>query len=112
MEEMKIKIYMKNKGKKIATASVSVDTVEFGRITIKDFSIWRSPIFNDRLQEPINITPPCRRNSFGGYFYYIFIEDKEKWPKLEDEIYSAYRLELEKIKKGGDESVDPNDVPI
>jgi len=37
---------------------------------------------NDRLQEPINITPPSK-NSFGKYQIQIFFETTEKWYEIE-----------------------------
>lgn len=95
-EHVKIQVLIKNKGQLLANATISFETVYFGLVTIKDFQIWRSQIFNSRLQDSINIKPPT------GYSWTrvtVFFEDKEKWSELELEIYNAYLLALNKANE-------------
>src|SRR3990167_6757902 len=88
---VKIRIFIKDKGNLLANATVSLETVYFGWITIKDFQIWRSQNLNSRLQEYINIKP-LQRNVWGKWLDRVFFEDTEKWYELEQRIYDAYFL--------------------
>lgn len=88
-EEIKIKIMLKNKPKLIATANVSIPTIDFGYITIKGFQIWKSELLNSRLQEYINITPPSI-GAFGRWIIIIYFEDGKLWQKLESSIYGKF----------------------
>lgn len=89
-ENYKISIFLKeNKGNLLANATVSVDTLQFGYITIKGFQIWISRIFNERLQDKINIQPPTKL-AYGRAHQQVFIEDKQKWFLLELEIYNLF----------------------
>ena len=88
---VKIRIFIKNKNNLLANAIVSLETVYFGWITLKDFQIWRSQNLNSRLQEYINIKP-LQRNVYGKCLDRVFFEDNEKWYELEAKIYDAYFL--------------------
>lgn len=90
MDNPKIKVYIKNKGNLIANANVTLETVEFGQITIKGFQIWRSRNYNQRLSEAINITPPTRQGY--GFPTLVFFESKNKWYELELIIYETFNL--------------------
>ncbi len=91
-ENVNIKVFLKEGDSRlIATATVSVSTVDFGYVTIKGFQVWKSENLNGRLQEYINITPPTTMIK-GGRIYLIFFEDREKWYGLEERIYDAFRL--------------------
>ena len=87
-----IKIYLTNKDKPLAKATVSLETIHFGPLTIKGFMIWRSDIFNERLGDNINITPPSVKSRF-KYIKQIFFEDAVHWEIVEQRIYEAYRCE-------------------
>lgn len=113
-ENVKIKIYFpKTESKYVATAVVSVRTVEFGFLTIKMFRIWKSPYLNSRLQEKINITPPALV-MYGATKQLIFIENADEWFRLEALIYDAYHLAVTKQHKRQpvNEDVNPDDVPL
>ena len=88
-EDVKISIFLKDKGRLLANAVVSFNTIIFSYVTVKDFQLWESTKFNERLQEAINITPPTR-NIYGKYSQRVFLEDKKKWIDLEARIYDAY----------------------
>jgi len=88
-ENLKITIILKNNPKLFANANVAINTVDFGFITIKGFQIWKSSIFNERLQEHINITPP-NRQFMGHTISLVFIENRTLWFDLEEKIYSAF----------------------
>ncbi len=112
-ENVKIKIYLKDKGNLLANVNVTIDTVEYGYLTVKGFQIWRSQKFNSRLQENINITPP-RRKIYGAYIDLAFFDDVNKWYKLEARIYDAYHIAQTKKenKKVENEDIDPNDINL
>ena len=86
--DINIKITLKDKPNLLANATVSLNTITFGFVTIKNFAIWKSKHFNDRLQEAINITPPATR----GFKYtpIVFFETRDKWFDLEQQIYQAF----------------------
>jgi len=105
--DIKITITSKNKGNLLANATVSIFTLPFGFITIKNFQIWVSQHLNDRLQERINIIPPSV-HAYGRYIPIVFLEDKKLWEELERLIYSEYSS---KIKKAN-ENVDVDSLPI
>ena len=86
---VKIRIFIKNKNTLLANAIVSIETVYFGWITLKDFQIWRSQNLNNRLMEFINIKP-LSRNIYGKWLERVYFEDPEKWFELEARIYDAY----------------------
>lgn len=86
---VKIRIFIKNKNNLLANAIVSLETVYFGWITLKDFQIWRSQNLNNRLMEFINIKP-LSRNIYGKWLERVYFEDQEKWFELEQRIYDAY----------------------
>lgn len=88
-ENVKISIiFPKIKGKLIANATILLKTAGFGIYTTKWFRIWHSPNFNDRLQEPINITPPTLNLPFFPIVTYF--ENAKQWYEIERLIYSAY----------------------
>ena len=92
-ENVKISVFIKDKGNLLANATVSLETVAYGFVTIKDFQIWRSKNLNSRLQEYINIKP-LQRNIWGRWIDRVFFEDTEKWYELEAEIYNKYFVAL------------------
>jgi len=107
MENVMIKVYIKDTKNVLANAHITVDS-DFGKITIKNFVIWKSPKHNERLQEYINIEPPTLR-IYSRYQKLVFFEDVNMWIELERKIYDAYRIE--QTKKGITEQVDSNDIP-
>ena len=110
-EDLKIIIFFpKKEGKLIANATIILKTVSYGLYTTKGFQIWHSSRFNERLQEPINITPPTKQIS-GRFLIQAFFEDKNKWYELENFIYSAY-LKARQEKTIVKEDINPNEIPI
>lgn len=109
-KHLKISIHFKDKEKLLANATICLETLEYGPLTIKGFQIWKSSQINDRLGEAINITPPSQP-LYGRYITLLFFEDEQKWFKLERRIYDAYCLAKTK-RAGRDEYIDPKDVPI
>jgi len=93
---VKIRIFIKNKNNLLANAIVSLETVYFGWITLKDFQIWRSKNLNNRLMEYINIKP-LSRNIYGKWLERVYFEDQEKWFELEQRIYDAYFKALNEL---------------
>lgn len=88
-EDVKITIFLKKSPKLLANATISIQTIYFGFVTIKGFQIWNSRIFNERLQEAINITPPTIM-SHGRSYQFVHFEDEKKWFELEERIYGAF----------------------
>lgn len=111
MENVKIHIDVKNKGNLLANATISLDTVEFGPITIKNFQIWKSKNLNSRLQEYINIVPPSRRAGFRKYISLVFFEKENLWFDIERLIYSKY-IEIGLKNGRQEENIKPEDVPF
>lgn len=110
-ENIKIKVFLKDKNNLLANATVSFNTISYGFVTIKDFQIWRSKNFNERLQEAINITPPTR-NMHGHFLPTIFLEDRKKWYELESKIYDTYCLAKNEETKKEDLKINPDDIHI
>lgn len=111
---IKIKIFLKeNKGNLLANANITINTVDFGYLTLKGFQIWRSSKFNGRLQEAINITPP-RKRVFGSFSNLIFLNDENKWHILENYIYEAFKKAQsnKKEKEVLNEDINPDEIPI
>lgn len=104
--DIKIKIILKDKPNLLANANVSINTVAFGFVTIKNFAIWKSTHFNERLNEAINIEPPSI-SSRGRYFKVIFFEPRDKWFELEQQIYDAFNASRAGLK---DENIDLDEV--
>lgn len=105
--DIKIKIIIKDKPNLLANANISFDTVAFGSITIKNFAIWKSKHFNERLQEAINITPPSTRGF--KYTAIVFFENRDRWYELEQQIYDAFNVSRQNPQ---DEDIDPDDVDV
>ena len=101
--DINIKIILKDKPNLLANANVSINTIELGFVTIKNFVIWRSTYFNERLQEAINIEPPktqgFRRTPI------VFFETRDKWFDLERQIYDAFN-----VSRAGKEEIDIDEV--
>ncbi|MDP2672152.1 MAG: hypothetical protein Q8O68_01430 [Candidatus Daviesbacteria bacterium] len=107
--DIKITIQLKDKANLLANAIVSLNTIAFGFVTIKNFAIWKSNHFNERLQEAINITPPSKP-AYGKHYPIIFFENKDKWFELEQQIYDAFsasraglnteEIDLDEVDKG------------
>lgn len=113
-EDVKIKVILKDKGKLLANANVAIETVKFGFVTIKGFQIWKSPRFNERLQEAINITPPTKP-AYGHFITQLFFEDMNKWFELEEKIYGVYlstRNDVSNVASLGKEDINPNEIPV
>lgn len=109
-EDVKIKVFLKDKGKLLANANIAIETVKFGFVTIKGFQIWSSPKFNERLQEALNITPPTKQ-AYGRFYQQLFFEDKNKWFELEEKIYSAY-LNIRNAATAEKEDISPDEVQV
>lgn len=108
--DVKISIVLREQPKLIANATVSLRTSIFGFVTIKGFQIWKSPRFNERLQEAINITPPTRQ-MFGKYIDLVFFESGKGWIALESKIYDAFnKARNENSKKLPSENVNPEEL--
>lgn len=108
-DSLKISVFLKDKDNLLANVTISIFTIDYGFVTIKDFQIWVSRNFNERLQEAINITPPMK-NFYGKYHQRVFLENKDKWYQLEARIYDAYCLSRNKEKKT--EKVNLDELPI
>ena len=93
-ENIKINIKIKNKGSLLANADLLILTNDYGWVSIKDFIIWESKNFNERLGEKINIEP-LSVNVHGKYIKKVFIENLTDWEKMEKEIYEAYVKKVE-----------------
>lgn len=107
--DIKIKIILRDsKSNLLANANISINTIQFGFVTIKGFQIWKSHNLNERLQESINITPPTRQ-VYGHYRFQVFFEDKTKWPIMEEMIYNAF-LQI-RNKRVETEDVDIDELP-
>ena len=104
-ENVKVMVFLREgNARLLATATVSVRTVDYGFMTIKGFQIWKSKNLNGRLQEFMNITPPSTMIK-GSRYFVIFFENKELWSNLEEAIYSSYRLAaVKKIKESKKET--------
>lgn len=104
--DIKIAITLKDKPDLLATAIVSLNTIDFGFITIHGFVIWRSKYLHSRLQEAINITPPSIR-TFKHYAPIVFFENDKRWFELEQKIYDAFNA---KRTNSNSEEIDLDDV--
>lgn len=102
-------ILKENKGNLLANAHISINTAEFGFVTIKGFQIWRSKNFNERLQEAINIQPPTK-SSYGRPYKFVFFEDKKLWCELELIIYEEY-IKARSKNEVRSEEVNLDDIP-
>ena len=109
--EIEIKIILKDKEPLLATANLSIPTVNFGYLTIKGFQIWKSEVLNTRIQDHINISPPAIR-VYGRYLKIVFLEDEKCWFDLEAKIYNKFfelkremkeDFNIDEIEKGIDE---------
>lgn len=95
---MDVKIKIKDGEKLLANADISIDTLEFGKLTIKNFQIWRSPVKNRRLGENVNVSPPSVGN-LNMHFKTIFFEDMTQWENVEQRIWDAYQSALDSGNK-------------
>lgn len=84
-DNCKVQIFLKDQEKLLANATVLINITPFGPVTIKSFQIWKSHVFNERLNEPINILPTSIKR-----FKLVFFEDISKWFELERIIFEAY----------------------
>ncbi len=112
MDNIKITIYLKKYPKLLANANIAINT-DFGYITIKHFCIWKSNLFNQRLNEEINITPPGKP-AFGRFFETVFFEDRNKWYEIEMMIYEEFSKKRSNDPnfKNQSEEINPDDIPI
>jgi len=100
-EDVRITIILKNSSNNLlANATISIETTYFGFVTIKGFQIWRSRVFNERLQEAINVKPPTIM-PYGRPYQFVFFEDKQKWFELESKIYDSF-VKIRDISKNDD----------
>ena len=88
--DIDIKIKMKS-GSLLANADLYIKTASFGYVTIKNFMIWHSNLYNKRLNDYANIVPPSYRSS-AKYINLVFFEPVKEWEKLELLIWKAYLL--------------------
>ncbi len=109
--DLKIKIILKNKGNLFANADISIYANSYGFITLKGFQIWKSNVFNNRLNDNINIQP-AGKIAFGHFYKQVFFEEKEKWYELEMEIYQEYLKVVNNKKNFNEETVNPEDIQI
>lgn len=112
--DINIKIILKEGTRLLANGNITITTVNYGLITIKNFQIWQSLNYNARLQQAINITPPTIRSRFGRFIQQVFFEDVQKWYLLEASICEEYLKvkKLNEVKKIGYEEVDIDEIPI
>lgn len=103
--DIKIEIKIKDIKTLLANATVSINTIPLGFVTIKGFAIWKSNHFNERLQEAINITPPSTRGF--KYIPIVFIENPKMWIELEQKIYDAFNT---KRTHANSEEIDLDEV--
>ena len=95
-----VKVIIKNKDNLLANATVVLST-PFGKVTIKNFQIWKSRIHNSRLGESINIVPTSN-----GKYKQVFFEDTDKWFVLEKIIFNTFikskedYIDVDEIDKG------------
>lgn len=106
MGDTKISIKIKNLSNGIlANAVVSVNLPTLGYLNIKNFTIWKSPNFNNLLNAYINITPPSVLK-MGRYHAHVFFENPESWKLIVEQIYKAYLVEEAKSQE-----VNIDDIP-
>ncbi len=108
-EDVKITIFLKDSPKLLANATVSMETIYFGFVTIKGFQIWNSRIFNERIQEAINIRPPTII-VYGHPYQFVFFENEQKWFELESKIYDAFVKAKSKSGNGATKELDLEEV--
>lgn len=107
--EIMVKV-LKDNLRLYANANVSIKTEELGWIETKHWKLWKSDIFNDRIQAKMNIEPPKLQFKGRGFHNTIFIPDRDKWCELEMLIYSAYNEAIS--KQAGKEDIDPDSIDI
>jgi len=107
MSDIKITIKIKDKPNLLANATVSFSTTVFGFVTIKNFAIWKSKYFNQRLNDQVNIEPPAQI-SYGKAYRLIFFETRDCWYELEQQIYEAYCS----ARTSPAEEIDPDDIEL
>ena len=92
-ENVKISILLKDKGNLLANANVSFVTLEFSTVTLKDFQIWKSPIYNSRLEDNINIQPPGIM-IYGRFRAKAYFEEKlkQRYSTLQESEGQEYSL--------------------
>ncbi len=114
--DIKIFIFLKDnpKSRLIANATVCIDTLAFGNITIKYFQIWKSTLMNEKLQEAINIKPYAIKVFNAKYLPVLFFNDPKAWERIELRIYDAYCLAKSNKNRSISisEDIDPDDVPL
>lgn len=93
MNNIKININLKKDcGNLLANADITLTTIEFGVIVLKDFQIWKSSKENSRLEgEHINIQPPVVKY-VGKFRPRIFFENERVWEEIERQIWNMYTL--------------------
>lgn len=113
MQKPIFRVKIKNIKSLLANCDVTLETLDFGPVTIKGFQIWKSNHIHPRLQEEINITPPTVR-SYGKYISTVFFNVAAKWEGLEQGIYTEYHKEISKAGKevANLDEVNPNDIPF
>lgn len=112
-ENIKIVIFLKDKPKLLANATITVQSMEYGQVSIKNWQIWKSDNMNERLQEKINVQPPSI-NMYGKYHPVIFFQDKDQFFQIESRIYDAFckARTTREDHKPNNENVDPNELDI
>ncbi|MFC1600531.1 hypothetical protein ACFL25_00440 [Patescibacteria group bacterium] len=112
LEDVIVKVTLKDAPKMLATAIASIETVHFGVLNIKGIVVWKSDYPHPEFQENINITFP-RINRFGKWYDQVFLEDSSKWRQLQSRIYDAYHLKRNQAGKEKEgEEVNLDDIPL
>lgn len=112
-KNLKIVVFLKDKPKLLANATITLNSAEHGPLAIKYWQIWKSDNMNERLQEKINVQPPSI-NMYGKYHPVIFFKDKDQFFAIEERIYDAYCLARNRREgnKPHNENVDPDEIDI
>lgn len=73
---------------------LAVAIVSLGPIKIKGFKIQESDYLN-KHGDRIWISPPANRGRNGRFHDTVFIEDRDLWNEIEEEIYQEYKRRKE-----------------
>ena len=87
---MDVTIKRKGSGNLMAIADISLETVEFGKVVIKNFQIWKSEKYNDRLKAHANITPPSINIGVKKYYKLAYFDNPAGWESVEFHIWNEY----------------------
>ena len=88
IEEVKVKFKILDQKKLKAIASL-----DFGDCIIKGFRIMDSD-FPNMNGDKLWLTPPSYQGAEGKYHPIFFMENKDRWKKLEEKIWNEYKKKL------------------